>query len=108
MAEKEDFLHSILPEIETAFVAANGKFIYWPLTQTNKVNRPKEGTLEFEGEIVSVGLAKPPRGFFVKNKTEFVLLIGVDHELHIFNIEFDGRYSSQRGVTFEKIEHKIP
>jgi hypothetical protein len=108
LAEKEDFLHSILPEIETAFVAANGKFIYWPLTQTNKVNRPKEGTLEFEGEIVSVGLAKPPRGFFVKNKTEFVLLIGVDHELHIFNIEFDGRYSSQRGVTFEKIEHKIP
>jgi len=53
-------LHGIIPEIETAFVSAEGRLLYWSLTDETL----KEEVLEFDKEVLSIGIAIPPTKFF--------------------------------------------
>ena len=97
-------LHGIIPEIDLAYVSIEKQFHYW----SARVKHPHLKTLEFDNDVLSVGVAKPPNGFFLASKSKYILLVGSGHELIAFYINIEDGYGESRDITLEPIQHTIP
>ena len=102
--ENNLLLHGILPEIDWAYVSADKQFLYWSV----KMRNPLLKTIEFENDVLSVGVAVPPKDFFMASRSKYILLVGSGHELIAFYVNIESTYAESGDITLEPIQHTIP
>jgi hypothetical protein len=58
--EEIQTISGMIPEIDIAFLVSNNVFSYWSLGSKNQIVK----TIELDKQIMSVGLVKPPSGYY--------------------------------------------
>jgi hypothetical protein len=101
----------IIAEINLAFVVEDSTLHYWTIGQVKQM--PK--SLELLEDIISVGLAKPPNGFFSSVKWDHMLVIGFQQKLEWFEVHFSKKIEECPTIElkphifetkWEDVEHK--
>ena len=97
-------IYGVIPEIDIAFTVSGKVFNYWNLSsQANIVD-----SIELSKQIVSVGLVKPPQGFFQTHKCENLIFLGSDHKLIVCEVTFKNQYSKGKTTKIEQLDIAIP
>jgi len=101
--EEIQTISGMIPEIDIAFLVSNNVFSYWSLGSKNQIVK----TIELDKQIMSVGLVKPPSGYYTFLKWDHVLLLGSDHNLIPWEISFTNQYNRGSITHITKLDGKI-
>jgi hypothetical protein len=93
----------MIPEIDIAFFVVDNVFHYWSLGSRSQLVQ----SIELPKQIVSVGLIRPPSGYYTFLKCDHLLFLGSDHNLIPCEISFTNQYNRGCNTHINKLEGKI-
>lgn len=101
--QEEPPLFGMIQEIDIGFYVNSNSFYYWSLTSKNH----EVQSVELDHKIISVGLVKPPSGFFSGIKCDHMLLLGSDHAIIGCEITYMNQFNRGKITSINKLDIQI-